>query len=89
MAESTLPPTADTLGQLQKRLLELSELMYNGLGLIQRNAVPVTLRDAQDATLAVPLSVPVGEQDQWRAAAEQQHQVGPLSLPLCAMCMVG
>ncbi len=66
---SVLPP--DGLGRLQQRLLELSELMFNGLGLVQRNAVPAALED--DARDAVPVSVT--QPEQWRAAAEQQKQV--------------
>ena len=31
---------ADSIGQLQTGVLELGAAMFNGLGLVQRNAVP-------------------------------------------------
>jgi hypothetical protein len=73
---------SDELGVLQQRLLQLSELMVNGLGLVQRNAAPLSLEGllssgggrgggggaAGDA--AAPLSVE--QPEQWRHAAAQQ-----------------
>jgi hypothetical protein len=46
----------DSLGQLQAKVLELSEAMFNGLGLVQRNAAPVRF-DEDAPSEAVPLSV--------------------------------
>lgn len=67
------PP--DRLGELQKKLLELSEVMYNGLGLVQRNAPPRALVEGSDAggVERVPASVQ-GAEEQWRAAVALQQQ---------------
>ena len=63
---------ADSIGQLQGAILELSELMCNGLGLVQRNAGPVSAQpDAAEGQ--VPLSVE-GEAAaaQWQASRALQ-----------------
>lgn len=58
----------DSIAELQGKILELSELMYNSLGLIQRDSAPLPFDDKS----SVPNSLGQSSIEKWKKAREDQ-----------------
>ncbi len=62
----------DVLGQLQSKILELSERMFNSLGVVQRDAPPVRFGDGSQAPLS--LGGDSTSLERWQSAVAMQHE---------------
>ncbi len=73
---------ADSIGQLQAKILEASELMLNGLGLAQRDAAPIRFGGHEQLP---PLSV--RDAAQWEAQRDAQREARAMhARALAAAC---
>lgn len=62
----------DSIGQLQAKILEVSDLMLNAFGLAQRDAPPVRFSSTNGAE--TPLCVPAENQEAWMQQCQAQKQ---------------